>query len=117
MEFIGFCGVDCGKCPIFKATIDNDDALRIQCAKQFSQGRVLLRPEDIHCYGCHSDYRCTKICSLCEISRCAEMKDVLTCAECGNYPCSKIDLYVPQGTEARDRLDGNVPWRPDLLGK
>ncbi len=111
MEFIGFCGLDCGKCPIFRATIDNDETLRTQCAKQYSTGRFLLRPEDMHCYGCHSDYRCLKICAHCEIASCAEMKNVLTCAECANYPCSKIERYCPPGSEQRERLDGSIPWR------
>ena len=113
MEFIAYCGNDCGQCPVFQATIANDDALRADCAKRFSNAKILLRPEEMNCYGCRSDYRCTKITSHCEILRCAEMKYVTNCSECENYPCPKIEKYCPAGCPNRDRLDGLVPWRRD----
>jgi hypothetical protein len=111
MEQIAYCGIDCCKCPAFRATIDNDDTLREKTAKLFSTGRVLLKKEDIHCYGCHSDYTLTKLCRLCKIKACAEMKEVNTCAECENYPCWKIEEFCPVGSAHRDQLDSMIPWR------
>jgi len=111
MEQIAYCGIDCMQCPALKATLDNDDDLREKVAKMFSNGRVILRKEDINCYGCHSDYRLTKICLPCRIRACAEMKELNTCAECENYPCPKVNEFCPIGSEHRDRLDGMVPWR------
>jgi len=111
MEQIAYCGIDCCQCPAFKATIANDDNLREQAARLFSGGSILLKKEDIHCYGCHSDYTLTKLCHVCRIRACAEMKEVNTCAECGNYPCQKINEACPEGSEHRDRLDSMIPWR------
>jgi len=111
MEQIAYCGLNCFECPAFRATIDNDDELRAKTAKLFSNGSVILKPEDINCYGCHSDYRLTKLCARCKISRCAEMKDINTCAECENYPCEKINEFCPIGSAHRDKLDSIIPWR------
>jgi len=112
MEQIAFCGIDCCECPAFRATLANDDNLREQAARMFSYGKILLRKEDINCYGCHSNYRLTKLCMNCRIRACAEYKEVIqTCAECENYPCPKINEFCPQGSAPRERLDSIIPWR------
>jgi hypothetical protein len=108
---ISYCGIDCMQCPALRATVNNDDVLREKAAKMFSTGKILLKKEDINCYGCHSDYRCTKLCMPCKIRACADMKDLGTCAECDNYPCDKINEFSPVGTDRRSRLDSIIPWR------
>ncbi|MCX6653701.1 MAG: DUF3795 domain-containing protein [Candidatus Bathyarchaeota archaeon] len=53
---VGFCGIACFDCPVFKATLENDDVKRKRVAKLFTkQYRQEYKPEDINCDGCVSD--------------------------------------------------------------
>lgn len=54
---LGYCGLDCERCPVFVATAKNDDALRRETAEQWSGlygayiadhlGRRQLKPEEM----------------------------------------------------------------------
>lgn len=52
----GYCGLNCEDCPVFIATINNDDDLRRETAKEWSERYAPflekeLRPEDMYCSG------------------------------------------------------------------
>jgi len=52
-EYIAYCGLDCESCDARLATINDDNALRQQVAKHWSElNGVEITPEMINCSGC-----------------------------------------------------------------
>lgn len=83
-EMIAYCGLDCGKCDAFLATVNDDQALREKTASLWSElNHVPISPEQINCDGCRAVGRKTVFCdSLCEIRKCAVKKSAVTCGDC-----------------------------------
>ena len=106
MEYISYCGLLCNECPIFIATVENNEHEKEKLAGEFSGERMQFTKEDMNCYGCfHEDTRNSKMCGGCEIRICAGGKGVENCGHCSQYPCNYIDTYVPAGSDNRIRLD------------
>lgn len=55
-DMIAYCGLDCEKCDAYLATINDDQALREQTAKLWSElNHAPILPEHINCQGCRVD--------------------------------------------------------------
>jgi hypothetical protein len=101
------CGLGCSECPAYIATQKNDDALRAETAKKWSEMfKSDIKAADINCDGCQSDGgRLFSYCSICEIRKCAREKKVATCAACPEYSCAKLDAFLANVPEARKALE------------
>ena len=66
-NMIAYCGLDCGKCDAYLATINDDQALREKTAKRLAElNHAPILPEHINCEGCRVDGIKTVFCdSLC----------------------------------------------------
>jgi hypothetical protein len=106
-KMIAKCGITCTECPAYIATQKNDDALRAETAKKWSeQFKSDIKPTDINCDGCQSESpRLFNYCSICAIRKCAREKKVETCAACPEYSCAKLDAFLAQVPEARQTLE------------
>ncbi|MHA1647130.1 MAG: DUF3795 domain-containing protein, partial [Promethearchaeota archaeon] len=107
MHNIAFCGINCEECQAFIATKTNDEVLCKKTAKEWSNIEYKISPEDVHCEGCHAvDENIMKFCLDCTIRSCAISKKLDTCAECSDYPCSKLtkNWEMTQSTKARKNL-------------
>ncbi len=74
----GFCGIVYFNCPVFKATLENNDVERKKVAelltKQYGQE---YKPEDINCDGYVSaSGRIFSFCSVCGIKQCGRERRV-----------------------------------------
>ena len=50
-----YCGLNCGECPAYLATIGDDDEKRKEVAVLWSKiYRSDVKPEDVNCHGCVS---------------------------------------------------------------
>lgn len=106
MDYISYCGLKCNECPVFLATINNDNILRKKLAKQYSTKKCIFTEEDMNCLGCHSNMaKKSKMCGNCEIRNCKSNKDISNCGECEKYPCKLIKKYVPDGNENSEFLN------------
>jgi hypothetical protein len=107
-KMIAKCGLVCSECPAYIATQKNDDALRAETAKKWSEMfKSDIKPSDINCDGCQSESaRLFSYCQTCEIRKCAREKKVETCAACPEYSCAKLDAFLAQVPEARKVLEG-----------
>jgi hypothetical protein len=107
-KMIAKCGIVCSECPAYIATQKNDDALRAETAKKWSEMfKSDIKAADINCNSCQSDTGpLFNYCNTCEIRKCAREKKAATCANCPEYSCQKLDAFLAQVPEARAVLDG-----------
>ncbi len=106
-KYIAYCGLDCKKCEAYKATVNDDDELRIKVAKEWSElNNADITPQMINCQGCRLDGVKTPFCDrLCPIRQCAESKTVETCGDCSEMKsCKKLAMVTGNNAEAVDNL-------------
>ena len=106
-QLFGCCGLDCEKCGAYIATINNDDEMRKQTAKLWSEwNNTEIPPEAINCMGCRSDGVKAYYCSaLCEIRKCALSKGFSTCGECADWArCQTLKVIHDNSDEAAENL-------------
>lgn len=106
-EFIAYCGLDCELCEARLATEYQDDWLRKNVAKLWSElNRVEITPEQINCAGCRVDGVKTPYCAtLCHIRKCASAKGVGTCGDCAEMnACEKLTPILNNNPVARANL-------------
>ena len=106
-KMIAKCGLVCSECPAYIVTQNNDDALRAETAKKWSEMfKADIKASDINCDGCQSESaRLFSYCQTCEIRKCARKKQVATCADCPAYSCAKLDKFLADVPEARKVLE------------
>jgi len=112
---LAFCGIDCAKCPCYRATQDDDREKLAEIAKAWPSSGDSYEAEDLTCDGCYGP-RISKDCTVCGIKKCATSKKVMNCAYCEKYACERLEKdwsswKVLSGAEAKSRLDGlrNTP--------
>ncbi len=96
-NYIARCGLNCGQCDAYIATINNDDELRKKTAeawneryKKDNRGRQPIKLEDINCLGCLSDGPVYLYCQRCKIRLCGIQKKVKNCKKCPDYRCPDL---------------------------
>ena len=107
-EYIGYCGLDCKTCDAHIATINDDDELRNQVAKLWSElNKVEITPEMINCTGCRVNGVKTIFCdSICQIRQCALAKNVETCADCEEMEeFEKLKMIFENNSDAQKNLE------------
>lgn len=106
-KLIAYCGLICSDCLAFLATQKDDDIERQRVAELWSKEYGgSFKPEDINCDGCTSTgNRIFSYCRACEIRRCAQTKNVLSCAYCEDYTCDKLENFLKGAPDARKTLD------------
>lgn len=101
-RLIAYCGLDCSKCEARKATINNDDNLRIKVAEEWSKlNQVTITKEMINCEGCRMNGLKTPFCDkLCPIRMCASQKNIETCGDCLEInTCDKIKMIIENNSD------------------
>lgn len=99
-EMMAACGLDCGKCPAYLATMASDTAALTKLAGEWGQKSA----DDMLCHGCRAaGEKRFGYCSECALANCAKAGVVASCAHCDGYPCEKTSKL---GAEGKARLDG-----------
>lgn len=106
-QLIAYCGLDCGKCPAYLATKNNDrKALEKTAAEWSERFKAEIKPEEIICDGCTSPTdRKNAYCSMCEIRLCCLKKSFKNCASCEEYSCEKLEKFLKGASEAKENLE------------
>lgn len=114
---IAYCGLDCAQCEARTATLHNDDALREQVARQWSEwNHVDIPAASINCLGCRTEgVKCPYCDSMCPIRQCALRREVSHCGECPESPdCNLLQQVHRNAPEARANLrDTDYVIRPE----
>ena len=107
IEHMAYCGFDCGKCPMYRATVDNDAELKAALIEKYSTKEKRLTEADIVCYGCKEEKRYVHpFCEQCGIRVCAISRGcAYNCGECESYPCTEIINRIPAEGESRANMD------------
>lgn len=111
-EITAYCGLDCGFCPVFIATQNNDDELRQETAEEWSAlysehiGKSRLKTEDMNCQGCRTGGELLFIgCTNCPIRKCSSGKNYVSCAECGDFgSCKMLNGFFTAVPQAKENL-------------
>jgi hypothetical protein len=91
-ELVSPCGLYCGVCGIYCATVIDDKHLKEKLALAYGD-----TPDKINCGGCRSA-SVYWYCAVCAIKSCATEKAYLGCHQCESFPCDKIENFpVPEG--------------------
>ena len=106
---IGHCGIDCGGCPAYIATKENDASKMAEVAEKWSSEEMPLTAEDMVCDGCQGP-RVFKWANECPPRLCGVEKGLNTCADCAEYSCEKLEaawkMMGDSGEAAKKNLDG-----------
>ncbi len=105
---LAICGLDCAACPCFLAYQNNDQALRVKTAAEWSkQFKAELKPEDINCVGCLKNKGVLfGHCRECDIRKCGLARKVKNCALCPDYSsCEKIGKFIAGAPPAKANLE------------
>lgn len=104
---MAFCGFDCGLCPMYRATVDDDAELRAKLIEKYSTPEKRLTEDDVRCFGCKAEERYVHpYCEECAIRRCAVCHGIcFNCGECDEYPCKEISRRIPESSQSRVNMD------------
>jgi len=97
------CGLYCGVCRIYQATLANDLAYLKRLGKLYARRfpEIASFPvEELRCDGCLSSRRFPS-CQICVIRDCVQVKGIEGCHACADFPCDHIDEFpIPAGKKA-----------------
>lgn len=107
-RLIACCGLDCEKCDARIATVLNDDRLRAQTARKWSEMNQApeITAETIDCMGCRTEGVKFAFCNgLCAIRKCVAEKGFATCGDCDRADrCPIVGAVFEHAPEARENL-------------
>lgn len=90
------CGLYCGVCAVYIAHRDNNlkfKEILVNVYKPFT--KVI---EDVQCTGCRSEGIVFSYCLTCPIKNCVKEKEIESCSQCDEWPCSIINRFpIPIG--------------------
>ena len=111
-KLLAYCGLKCGGCQIYLATRETDKEkqakMRVQMAEFIREEYgITTKPKDVtDCDGCRTSAgRLWSGCSKCEIRKCAQEKDCLTCAHCIEYPCDNLQKFLAEYSISKSHLE------------
>jgi hypothetical protein len=88
MDFsrIAYCCIDCDTCPLYKATINEDNEAKMKVAKEWGEAeKPNFKLENFYCYGCKDERSCGMPGRGCTVRKCAVKKGFATCAQCADF--------------------------------
>jgi hypothetical protein len=116
-KMVAVCGLDCGGCDIYKASLGDVEAAQNLAGWWKGMGwlkedegaeEVLARGP--HCLGCRGD-RCKHWSAECPfLTCCVDQKGLTSCHECDDFVCERLEEWVRnpppgQGAKYEEALD------------
>ena len=86
-KIISACGNDCSVCPRHMPKTDEELHKTAELWYRLGLRDCVVTNDEIKCFGCKPDNRCRY-----DVVNCAAEKEIENCGQCGEYPCSKIEL-------------------------
>jgi hypothetical protein len=107
VKLLAACGLDCGQCPAYIASMTNDHELRKKTAAEWSASFGFdCKPEMVNCHGClATDGVQIGHCAECGIRLCTVEKKLSSCAACADYGCETVAGFWKACPDAKKNLD------------
>lgn len=105
---IGYCGVNCNECPVYIATINDDDEARAKIAQEWSSEQYAFKAAEVNCDGCLvNDGALMNFCNDCTTRQCAISKGIENCAHCADFACENLQKHWKMAgvTEPKETLE------------
>jgi hypothetical protein len=109
---LGFCGLNCHTCPIYKATRieDKSEQLKVRteiarmCREEYG---LMYNVEDItDCNGCTTDNDILfQGCRTCKIRNCARERGYESCILCPDYTCRILEEFYTREPSSKTNLN------------
>jgi len=101
-KIIAYCGLNCAECDAYKATMNNDNALREKTAAEWTKAfNFKFTLDMINCTSCTGQGVKIGHCSQCEMRNCAVKKGVVNCGACADFKtCKTINDFLKQVPDA-----------------
>ncbi len=113
-RMIAYCGLECSKCPAYLATQADDDKLRADCARLWSEwAKITINPEQINCDGCKAEGRLFFFCNACSIKKCAVNRGIELCGTCTDYVCEKLEKLAALDPNIRKMIESHRRTKVD----
>lgn len=64
---LAYCGLNCGECPIYLASISGNTQEQTRLANEYSTDACKFLKDDMFCLGCRSGATSEKMCGGCEM--------------------------------------------------
>ncbi len=123
-KLVGYCGIYCGGCGIFKGRIismvanDLEELIKVwRYAEwvpkfgsinfnfvEFQKGLAYLTKENSGCY-CQEPCKDGGGVPGCEIKKCAENRGVEICFQCSDYPCEYVSQFLKTHPEKAEECE------------
>jgi hypothetical protein len=90
-RLVAYCGADCAECNAYKATQNNDQALREKTAVEWTKVyNFNFTPDMINCTSCTGNGVKIGHCSECDMRKCAISREVVNCGACSEFKTCEI---------------------------
>lgn len=96
MDFsrIAYCCINCDQCPLYKATINNDDPAKMEIAEKWGDAKKPdFKLQEFYCYGCKDKRSRGMPGENCTVRDCAVKKGFASCAQCGDFESCENTLW------------------------
>ncbi len=103
---VGACGILCCDCAAYQATQTSDpEELRDLADIESSYLGRKITPGENGCDGCLAEGGKQGPCVAgCKIRACAKARGIVTCAECGDFPCDLLAALFAHHPQAKQVL-------------
>lgn len=92
-DLIAYCGINCDTCPLYIATINNDEAMKKEILLKYEKlYNRSFEIKEMECYGCKSGMKFS-LSNACNITPCNINRGTETCSQCENYQCERIKKF------------------------
>lgn len=99
--WVGYCGIYCESCPVYRLYRDGSEAEKFQLA---FETRCAL--DQLRCEGCRTSDRFV-MSQFCMFRRCAKGRGLDACAFCADFPCETLTMFYDEGTPSQQAAREN----------
>lgn len=107
-QLIACCGLDCENCDARRATVENDQGLKEETARKWSEMNQTpeITAATINCMGCRTGGAKFAFCSdYCQIRKCVCSKGFDTCGDCPELDhCQIVGAVFQHAPCAKENL-------------
>jgi len=110
-EIISSCGYRCDACGAFVRNSKTAASRRKVADRWKKYFKLRFQPDKLRCSGClsESSAACPLPAANCEIRECVLARGMVTCADCFDYPCAKMETRMARVEKVISKYKDRIP--------